>query len=133
MRYSLSLGYEPFTFTTNLRYRSAAQAIDQYLFLVVNDLRDFQSRYAFEEPLWDYYFEPVEAGETRDERRARQEEAIAGKLRGDLVLDFILAWNLTPQMTLSFNLDNAFNHEYLIIPGTLAPQRQFTLQYAWKF
>lgn len=133
IRYSLSLGYKPITFTTNLRYRSAAQAIDQYLYLVVPGLREFQNRYAFEEPVWDYYFQPVENGETRDERRTQQEEAIAGKLRGDLVMDFILSWSITPGMTLSFNLDNAFNHEYLLIPGSLAPQRQFTLQYAWKF
>ena len=133
IRYSLSLGYQPLTFTTNLRYRSAAQAIDQYLYEVVPGLRDFQNRYTFEEPYWDYLFAPTDNGQTRGERFEQQQAASEDLLRGDLVFDFILSWQLRSGMTLSFNLDNAFNREYLVIPGTLAPQRQFTVQYAWKF
>ena len=52
---------------------------------------------------------------------------------GEHLLDLILAYNLTDQMQLSFNVDNAFNEEYLTIPGTLAPQRSFTLQYLVRF
>jgi iron complex outermembrane receptor protein len=133
IRYSLSLGHDPVTLTTNLRYRSAAQSIDQYLYLVVPELRDFQNRYTYEEPYWDYLFEPTEPGVSRQERFQAQRAAAQAGPRGDLVFDFILTCKLTPQMTVSVNLDNAFNHEYLVIPGTLAPQRQLTLQYVWTF
>ena len=99
IRSSASMGYGPVSFTTNFRYRSFVENIDQYLFLVVGDLADFRSFYP----------------------------------NGDPVFDFILAYDLTEGLNLSANLRNAFNREYLIIPGTLAPQRELVLQMAWRF
>jgi len=132
IRYSLSLGYDAVTLTTNLRYKSIPQAIDQYLYLVVGELATFQERYTTAEPYWDYVFGTPQNGLTRGEQLELDRQLAEGKLRGDLVMDFILAWDINDKMTLSFNLDNAFNREFLIIPGTLGPQRQFTLQYAWR-
>jgi len=52
---------------------------------------------------------------------------------GEQIWDFILFYQPVPQHQLAFNIDNAFNEEYLIIPGTLAPQRFFSLQYQMRF
>ncbi|TAE52294.1 MAG: TonB-dependent receptor, partial [Bacteroidetes bacterium] len=99
IRGSASLGYHGLSLTANYRYKSFVQNIDQYLFLVIDDLADFRSRYP----------------------------------NGDHVMDFILAWEFDRRQTVSLTLDNAFNREYLIIPGLLAPQRKFTLQYQVRF
>jgi len=40
---------------------------------------------------------------------------------------------LTENSQLSLTVDNVTNTEYLVIPGYLAPQRAFTLQYLIKF
>lgn len=99
VRSSISLGYGPASLTTNFRYKSFIENIDQYLYLVVQNLDDFRTFYP----------------------------------NGDPVFDFIFAYDVTKQINLSANLKNAFNREFLIIPGTLAPQRQLVLQMAWKF
>ncbi|MEL6191832.1 MAG: TonB-dependent receptor [Bacteroidota bacterium] len=52
---------------------------------------------------------------------------------GDTVWDFILSYKISKEQTLSLNVDNAFNEEYLVIPGFLAEQRKFSLQYAVRF
>lgn len=52
---------------------------------------------------------------------------------GDTIWDFILSYNLSSKQTLSLNIDNAFNEEYLVIPGFLAEQRKFSIQYAIRF
>ena len=52
---------------------------------------------------------------------------------GESVFDFIASYNMTEKSMLSLVVDNAFNIEYFLIPGTLAPQRSFTLQYQVKF
>ncbi|MEM7655656.1 MAG: TonB-dependent receptor, partial [Bacteroidota bacterium] len=51
----------------------------------------------------------------------------------DQVVDLILSADIHKNGQLSFTLDNAFNAEYMIIPGFLAPQRKLTLQYLIKF
>jgi outer membrane cobalamin receptor len=99
IRLSASGGYKWFSLTTNFRYKSFVENIDQYLFLVVPDLNDFRNRYP----------------------------------NGDPVLDVILAADITKKSNLALTIDNIGNREYLIIPGFLAPQRKFTLQYMIKF
>lgn len=52
---------------------------------------------------------------------------------GEHVFDFIFSYDITDTNRISFNIDNATNVEYFAIPGTIAPQRSFTLQYQIKF
>lgn len=99
VRGSISGGYKIFSLTTNVRYKSFVENIDQYLFLVINDLNDFRVNHA----------------------------------NGDLVADVILSADVTKNSKLSLTVDNIANREYLIIPGLLAPQRKFTLQYMIRF
>ncbi len=51
---------------------------------------------------------------------------------GENIWDFILSYQPRPQHQFSLNIDNAINEEYLVIPGTLAPQRFFSLQYIFR-
>ena len=99
VRASGTLGYGPVSLTANYRYKSFVENIDQYLYIVVNDLADFRARYP----------------------------------QGDHVIDLITAWQIIPNHQLSLTVDNVLNREYLIIPGFLAPQRKFTLQYLFRF
>ena len=99
VRGSASLGYKQVSLTSNFRYRSFMESIDQFLFLIVPDLNDFRQRHA----------------------------------TGDTVFDLILKYDLSDKSSIALNIDNAFNEEYLIIPGYLAEQRQFTIQYQFKF
>lgn len=50
------------------------------------------------------------------------------KKEGDNIWDLIAFYEINQRFQLMFNLDNVFNEEYLIIPGTLGPQRKFGLQ-----
>lgn len=52
---------------------------------------------------------------------------------GHDIWDFILSFAPNDQHQFSFVLNNAFNEEYLIIPGTLGPQRKFSIQYLFEF
>jgi iron complex outermembrane receptor protein len=99
VRASATAAWRGLSLTGNLRYKSFTENIDQYLFLVVDDLAAFRDLYP----------------------------------RGDLVLDLIGAAEITQRQTLSLTVDNLLNREYLIIPGLLAPQRKFTLQYQVRF
>lgn len=99
VRASTSVGYGPVSLTGNIRYKSFIPNIDQYLFLVIEDLNDFRVNHP----------------------------------NGDFVLDMILAVDITKKSKLSLTVDNILNSEYLIIPGLLAPQRKFTLQYMIRF
>lgn len=49
------------------------------------------------------------------------------------VFDFILSYDITNNHRLNLAIDNVFNKEYTIIPGTLGEQRKFTLQYQVTF
>lgn len=53
--------------------------------------------------------------------------------RGNSTLDLIATVRLNARNTLSLNVDNALNAEYMVIPGYLAEQRRYTLQYIWRF
>ncbi len=46
--------------------------------------------------------------------------------------DFSLAYDATKQMTLSLQLKNALNREYMIRPGDVAAPRNITFQMLWK-
>ncbi len=100
IRASASIGYKKFVLTTNYRSRSFLENIDQYLFVVIQDLHDFRTQ--------------VNSG-------------------NDTSVDFILAYKPSDATELSFNLSNAFNKEYLLLPGVMAEQRKFTIQYAVRF
>ncbi len=50
---------------------------------------------------------------------------------GFTVVDFIISAEVIDGMKLSFNIENAFNEEYVQLPGIIAEQRNFTLQ--WKY
>ncbi len=50
--------------------------------------------------------------------------------RGEAVVDLIFSYSINKKHTLTFNTSNVFNQEYAILPGTLAEQRKFTLQYS---
>lgn len=52
---------------------------------------------------------------------------------GNTVFDFIMAYRPSDDSEISLNVSNAFNEEYLIIPGRLAEQRKFTFQYMIRF
>ncbi len=53
--------------------------------------------------------------------------------QGDHVVDLILSVDPTPNLTLSLNVDNATNTEYMLVPGFLAEQRKVGLQARWRF
>lgn len=99
VRGSASVGYKQLSLTSNFRYRSYMESIDQFLFLIVGDLNDFRQRHT----------------------------------NGDTVVDLIFKYDVSDKSNISLNIDNAFNEEYLIIPGYLAEQRSFTIQYQFKF
>ncbi len=99
LRMSSSIGYGRFGLTGNLRYRSFIETVDQYLFLVVDDLAHIRRKHP----------------------------------NGDWVLDLIAAYEINSNSQLSLTVDNVTNTEYLVVPGLLAPQRSFTLQYLIKF
>ncbi|MDP5171898.1 MAG: TonB-dependent receptor [Bacteroidia bacterium] len=98
-RASSSVGYGRFGITGNVRYRSFIETIDQYLFLVVDDLSTFRQKHP----------------------------------NGEWTLDLIASYNLNENSQLSLTVDNVTNTEYLVVPGYLAAQRSFTLQYLIKF
>lgn len=100
VRASASVGVGKFSLTSNFRYRSFMENIDQYLFIVVPDLNDF--------------------------RRDINPD-------GNTVFDFIFAYRPTDASEISLNVSNAFNEEYLVIPGRIAEQRKFTFQYMVRF
>jgi len=52
---------------------------------------------------------------------------------GDKVADFIISYDFTDDVSMNLTIDNAFNEEYMIIAGLMAPQRKFTLQYIHRF
>lgn len=56
VRSSASLSYEAFTFTTNFRFRSFIETIDQFLFLNVPDLNTFRERYPNGDDVFDFIF-----------------------------------------------------------------------------
>ncbi|MDX2248903.1 MAG: TonB-dependent receptor [Bacteroidia bacterium] len=99
VRGSISGGYKMFSLTANMRYKSFVENIDQYLFIVIEDLNDFRVNHP----------------------------------NGDFVTDVILSADVTKNSKLSLTVDNITNTEYLIIPGYLAPQRKFTLQFMIRF
>jgi outer membrane cobalamin receptor len=53
--------------------------------------------------------------------------------KGYEIFDFILGYNFAERSVLSFHIDNAFNEEYLIIPGFLAEQRKYSVQIKYVF
>lgn len=99
VRLSTGFNYKKYGFATNYRYRSFQTAIDQYLYLVVGDAKDFRTRHP----------------------------------NGEHVFDLIFSYDITDNNRISLNVDNAFNAEYFVIPGTIAEQRKFTLQYQIRF
>lgn len=52
---------------------------------------------------------------------------------GEHVFDLIFSYDIKESQTLSLTIDNLFNTEYFIIPGSIAEQRKFTLQYQVRF
>lgn len=55
---------------------------------------------------------------------------------GEAVMDCIFSYDFKAaktNSTVSLTIDNILNAEYWVIPGTLAPQRTFTMQYQFKF
>ena len=50
---------------------------------------------------------------------------------GFTVVDFILGVDVIDGMKVSLNIENAFNEEYVQLPGIIAEQRNYTLQ--WKY
>lgn len=99
IRATCNIGYKKVGLTTNYRYRSYMESLDQYLYLVVGDMGYFREKHS----------------------------------KGEHVFDFIASYNMTEKSMISMVVDNAFNIEYFLIPGTLAQQRSFTLQYQVKF
>ncbi|MEL6672977.1 MAG: TonB-dependent receptor [Bacteroidota bacterium] len=99
IRASATAAYGPFAVTGNFRYRSFVESVDQFLFVVVEDLKAFRDMHP----------------------------------NGNRVLDLILSYDFNPTSTLSLTIDNINNEEYMVIPGLLAPQRKFTLQYLFRF
>ena len=82
-----------------------------------------QSRLYFQENIDQYLFVVIPGLQDFREKHPN----------GDTVWDFILSYKISKEQTLSLNVDNAFNEEYLVIPGFLAEQRKFSLQYAVRF
>jgi iron complex outermembrane receptor protein len=55
------------------------------------------------------------------------------RTRAYSVIDVNATYTLKSQHTFSFLVHNLWNEEYMIVPGLLAEQRRFTLQYKWVF
>ena len=53
--------------------------------------------------------------------------------KGFFKVDFSLAYRFTEQMQMALQLKNAFNKEYMIRPGDIAPPRNLALNISWKF
>jgi outer membrane cobalamin receptor len=53
--------------------------------------------------------------------------------KGYSVLDLNFSWKIKPEQEVSLLVNNLTNDEYLIVPGYLAEQRRFTLQYKIVF
>jgi iron complex outermembrane receptor protein len=52
---------------------------------------------------------------------------------GDPILDLILNYHFGKSLSISLNVGNVFNHEYMLIPGNMAEPRKYTLQWVWRF
>ena len=52
---------------------------------------------------------------------------------GDTTVDFILGWDISRNHKFSLHLNNAFNQEYALFPGTLAEQRRLGAQWISRF
>lgn len=98
-RASATLGVQKISLTSNFRARSFMESIDQFMYLIVNDLGDFRQRHP----------------------------------DGSKVFDFIATYEINDKSRIAINVNNAFNEEYMVIPGFLAEQRNFSLQYQIKF
>lgn len=53
--------------------------------------------------------------------------------KGYTIWDFVLGAELNPNTTMSFHVDNAFQEEYVVIPGLLGQQRKFSIQVKQTF
>ncbi|MFW5659589.1 MAG: TonB-dependent receptor plug domain-containing protein, partial [Bacteroidota bacterium] len=98
-RTSAELSYKRWSLMTNFRYTSRIENVD-YIFLSVGILDILENSAKFRE--------------TKNQN-------------GWTEFDFILSYNL-PRTTFSFGIYNAFNTEFMTIPGTLGEQRRFALQ-----
>ena len=113
-RGSLSLGYKGFNLTTNWRYATDITNYDKLFLLITGDGNPGSNGLG-------------EVARYRDGRR-----------RWFQVFDLILAYNIKPANnkslhTISFHVFNVGNEEYLQIPGRLAEQRSFAMQYKVEF
>ncbi len=111
IRSSLELSYGKVSFTTLYRYNSHIVNVDK-IFLV--DL----GKYLNNPP--NRLFPDV-----ADFRKTHN--------KGWHEFDFILAFKPTKKDIITFHVFNAFNAEYMAIPGTLIKQRRFGLQYKKMF
>ena len=93
-RGTVTLGYGPVSLSSNIRYRSFMESIDQYLFVIVDDLIEFREKHN----------------------------------KGEVITDFIFTYRVSKLAEISLNVANAFNVEYMTIPGTLGEQRKFSMQ-----
>ncbi|MCS7086176.1 MAG: hypothetical protein NZ534_08900, partial [Bacteroidia bacterium] len=124
IRANFTLSYKQFSFTTNYSYSSPLVNVDK-VFLIDLIEHKVPLRYGGELPITEELLRGL--GLNRlfpDVRRFR-----AMHNRGWHLVDFVLAANFGPN-TVSFHVFNAFNEEYMTIPGTLGKQRNFAVQ--WK-
>lgn len=124
VRANLTLSYKQFSFTTNYSYSSPLINVDK-VFLIDLIEHNVPLRGGGELPITEELLRGL--GLTRlfpDVRRFR-----AMQNKGWHLVDFVLAANYG-RNTISFHVFNAFNEEYMTIPGTIGKQRNFAVQ--WK-
>jgi outer membrane cobalamin receptor len=98
-RLSATVGYGGFSLTCNYRYKSAVEAIDQFLYVAIPGSADF----------------------------------VLSHPKGYSLVDFIANAQITKAMQLSVSVKNAFNTEYVILPGIIGEQRAFAFQVKYVF
>ncbi len=52
---------------------------------------------------------------------------------GYQVFDFVFSYQISENAKFTFNLENVFNEQYVILPGMMAEQRKFTTQFQYVF
>jgi outer membrane receptor protein involved in Fe transport len=116
LRLDYTVSYKMIDLNVNFQYNSYVENID----------------YAFTSPTFIGFESSFnsQAFSGLKEYRRRQEQK---KVKGDLVLNATLGWNVTSKVRLGFLIKNMLNWEYIPRPGYYAEPRNYTLQFSYQF
>ncbi|MCS6818364.1 MAG: TonB-dependent receptor, partial [Chitinophagales bacterium] len=115
-RLDYTIGWKVLEFNFNVQYNSYLENID----------------YAFISPLFTGFEKGFNATPFSGlvEFRRRQENR---PIKGDLIINTIAAWNITPKLKLGFIVKNLLNWEYTPRPGIYGEPRNYTIQFSYQF